>query len=111
MDVLKAPTQADICRKRKVATNSTIPLYTHCSTQHVQASPLCQYPGPGSVTPAQRVKEFPKEELKVSAGKVFCNACREELSTKKSTIENHVGSAKHTAGKKGLQARSRRNGT
>ena len=57
-------------------------------------------PGPGSVTPAQRVKEFPKEELKVSAGKVFCNACREELSTKKSTIENHVGSSKHTAGKK-----------
>ena len=99
MDVLKAPTQADICRKRKVATNSTIPL--RIIVRNRCKRPRCaSNPGPGSVTPAQRVKEFPKEELKVSAGKVFCNACREELSTKKSTIENHVGSAKHTAGKK-----------
>ena len=37
---------------------------------------------PKSVTPMQRVLEFPKEELTQSAGKLFCNACREELSLK-----------------------------
>ena len=61
MDVLKVPTQADICRKRKVATNSTIPLRNRCKRPRCASNP-----GPGSVTPAQRVKEFPKEELKVS---------------------------------------------
>jgi len=30
------------------------------------------------------VKEFPNEQLTVSAGKVFYEACREELSIKKS---------------------------
>ena len=70
MDVLKVPTQADICRKCKVATNSTIPLCIVVCNRCKH--PRCaSNPGPGSVTPAQRVKEFPKEELKVSAGKVF----------------------------------------
>ena len=32
-------------------------------------------------------------------GELFCKACREELSLKKSTIEKHVSSAKHSAGK------------
>ena len=86
-----------------MATNSTIPLRNRCKRPRCASNP-----GPGSVTPAQRVKEFPKEELKVSAGKVFCNACRKELSTKKSTIENHVGSAKHTAGKKRLASKEQR---
>ena len=33
-----------------------------------------------SVTPSQRVSEFPAEKLRVSAGKLFCNACREEIA-------------------------------
>ena len=54
------------------------------------------------------MKEFPNEELKVSAGKIFCNTCREELSTKKCTIENHIFAAKHSAGKERLVRKEHR---
>ena len=46
------------------------------------------------IPPSKRVSEFPNELLTVSAGKLFCKACR-ELSVKKSTIEDHVGCEKH----------------
>ena len=96
MNVLRAPTPADICRKRKVATVS--PRGSKSKLSRSNSSPEL-------VTPSQRVKECPSEELKVSAGKIFCAACREEHSTEKSTIltiENHIASAKHSAGKKRL---------
>ena len=32
------------------------------------------------MTPSQRVREFPTEQLTVSASKLFCTACREELA-------------------------------
>jgi len=35
----------------------------------------------------------------VFRGGIFCKACCDELSLKKSTIEKHVNSAKHSAGK------------
>ena len=35
---------------------------------------------PKSVAPRQRAREFPNESLTVSNGKLFCQACREELS-------------------------------
>ena len=54
---------------------------------------------PKSVTPEQRVKEFPEEKLVVSARKLFCTACREELALKKSIIELYIKSEKHTRGK------------
>ena len=47
------------------------------------------------MTPSSRVREFPDEHLKVSAGVLFCGVCREELSTKRSIIANHITSAKH----------------
>ena len=98
LNVLKAPTPSDICRKRKIAT---IP------PRNRSKRPRCSS-NPGSVIPAQRVREFPNEQLKVSAGRIFCTACREELSTKKSTIDNHIASAKHSAGKERLLAKDRR---
>lgn len=60
--------------KRKIATVATRGRGKH---------PRCNS-DPSSVTPSQRVKEFPNEQLKVSSGKVFHEACREELSIKKS---------------------------
>ena len=45
---------------------------------------------PKSVTPSQGVREFPDEQLTVSAGKLSCQACREELSTKISVLKNHI---------------------
>ena len=53
-----------------------------------------------SVTPVQRVKEFSNEEVTVSNRKLFCLACREELSLKHSIACYHVKSKKHVDGKK-----------
>ncbi len=49
----------------------------------------------------QRVKEFPGEALSASAGKLFCTACQEEVSTKLhvSIIKGHVKASKHIRGK------------
>ena len=98
-NVLKAPTPEDTCRKRKVAT---VP--PRASKLKLSRS----NPSPGLVTPLQPVKEFPNEELKVSTGKIFCTACSEVLSTKKSTIENHISSAKHSADKERLARKDKR---
>ena len=42
-----------------------------------------------SVTPS-RVREFPDEHLTVSASKLFCQACREELRVTCETTLNHA---------------------
>ena len=47
------------------------------------------------VTPRQQVKEFPTEPFTVSHGQLFCSACREQLSLKRSILKNHVESLKH----------------
>ena len=101
LEKLRSPTQSDICRKRRVATNPA-----HSRSKRPRAARGIS--NPASVTPAHRVKEFPNEQLKVSSGKIFCSACREELSTKKSTIENHIASAKHCGGKKKLASKELR---
>ena len=60
---------------------------------------------PKSVTPAQRVREVPDEQLCVSAGKLFCKACREELSTKLSILKGHIKTKKHADGVKRREAK------
>ena len=50
---------------------------------------------PKSVTPRQRVSEHPDEYLTVSNKRLFCRACREELSLVSSVINNHLKSGKH----------------
>ena len=47
------------------------------------------------MTPQQRVREFTNESLTVSQGHLFCTACRERLSLKRSIIKNHVQCTKH----------------
>ena len=63
---------------------------------------------PKKVSAADRVKQFPNEQLTLSMGKLFCSACREELSTKKSIIELHIQSAKHTKGKQAIITKEKR---
>ena len=41
----------------------------------------------------------PNEHLRVSAGVLFCGACREEVSLKRSIIANHIASTKHKQNK------------
>lgn len=44
----------------------------------------------------------------MSTGKLFCSACREEVSTKKSIIDLHVKSAKHQKGKERISSKQKR---
>ena len=41
----------------------------------------------------------------MSRGKLFCNACREEVSLKRSSVRNHTRYTKHNEGKKELAKR------
>ena len=63
---------------------------------------------PKTVTPSQRVAEFPNENLSVSNGKLFCLACREQIALKQSVVSYHIKSAKHLEGKEKLLKRDAR---
>ena len=93
---LRAPRRSDLTRKRKIHHNS--PQVSR------KRKPTCST-DPRSVTPSQRVREFPNEALTVSAGKLFCTACRDELSLKISIIKGHVKTAKHLCGIKAIADR------
>ena len=72
LDKLRAPRHSELNRKRKVHVN-----------QPPKGKRRARGKGanePKSVSTRQRVSEFPKECLIVSHNKLFCTACREELS-------------------------------
>ena len=98
MNSLRAPKLSEISRKRRVRTNPLPPKGKRRSCSRG----FCD---PKSVTPAQRVKEHIGEELSVSNGKLFCNACREELSLRANILKNHIKSTKHQEGKKKLESK------
>ena len=87
-------------RKRKVRLNR--PPHTGIRKK----KPACST-DPTSVSVVQRVREFPGEMLRDSGGKLFCSACREELSLKLSSV-NHVESAKHSRHKTLVQQKRSR---
>ena len=98
LSTLRAPRLSEIARKRRVRTNPPKGKRRSCSRG------LCD---PKSVRPGQRVKEHPEEELTVSNGKLFCRACREELSLKSTVVNNHIKSIKHTEGKEKLKTKEK----
>ena len=57
---------------------------------------------PKGISPSDRLREYRDEKLVVSNHKLFCSACREELSTKKSSIASHIQSKKHATAKQKL---------
>lgn len=86
LDHLKAPPpqRSELSRKRVIRKNVS-------ASQHgniCKKRPCCST-NPKSVTPSNRVGEFPNEHLRVSAGVLFCAVCREELSLKRSIVTNH----------------------
>ena len=87
LDRLKSATAADIARPRKTKRNDPPRGKRRC-----KGAVSCE---PKGVTPQQRVREFTNESLTVSQGHLFCTACRERLSIKRSIIKNHVQSTKH----------------
>ena len=83
---LSVPKSSSISRKRKI---------------HVQG----RHKGRGSGTRAtkatsawDRLKEYPSQHFAVVSGNLRCNACSETISLKKSSIEKHIKSSKHTKG-------------
>ena len=89
LDKLKSPTPSVLARKRAVSVNP--PPKGKRTCRGSPASPS----EPKSVSPIQRVKENPDQSLSVSNGRLFCKACREELSLKSSSVKSHVRSTKH----------------
>ena len=100
LDVLKSPTPSSLHCKRSVASNKP-------PRSRVRLKRPKQSNNPSSVSPLQRAKEFKEEKLTVSSGKLFGQACREEVSLKISIIKNHIASAKHQTGKERLTANKR----
>ncbi len=63
---------------------------------------------PKRVSPAQCVREFPTELFTVSHSRLFCSACREQLSLKRSIVKNHIESVKHRNAKERLAKKGAR---
>ena len=64
-----------------------------------------------SVSLAEKVSQYKDEPFTVSAGKLFCLACKEEVGLKKSVIDKHVNSSKkYLAAKLKLKERQQRKG-
>ena len=100
LERLKAPTAAAIARKRQTKTNPPPVGKRQCRGNAAS--------DPKTIEPSKRVQDFPNEQLKVSGGKLFCSACREELGLKRSTIQNHIRSLKHENSKKALKVKLKR---
>ena len=88
LDVLKAPQASDLTRN-----DSNPPVGQKRSRGQGSSEPK-------SVNAKDRVNEFPDECLTVGrGGKLFCSACREELSPRKNIITNHITCKKHWTSK------------
>ncbi len=92
---LKCPASSDLSRKRKLKSNPPKGLRSGKGSVAVEPS----------IPPSTRVKEFPNEHLSVVSRKLFCQACREPVSVKKSVLQQHIRSAKHGSSKKLLVSR------
>ena len=93
LNALRAPTLSDLTHKRKVDSNP--PPKGKRRARGEGASK------PKRIT-AARVEEFPDECLSGTGpggAKLFCTACHEELSVKKTVIVSHIASKKHKTGK------------
>ena len=60
------------------------------------------------MSPCDRIEEFPGENLCLRGGELFCNGCKEILSSKKSILKNHLASKKHAVGKEKLKVTKKR---
>ena len=88
---LRQPAPSKLARIRKVQCNPPTGKKRSAAGRSAFA--------PATIRPIDRVKQYPNEQFIVSANKFFCAACKEEISTKKSVIDMHIKSSKHTSGK------------
>ena len=93
LDIFRSPKLSEISRKKKIYNNTCGG--THRKTRSTSSSAS----EPKTVRPQQRLKQYPNEPFDISAGTLFCKACREELSLKSSSLSNHIKSTEHRDGK------------
>ena len=90
LDRLRAPQPSDLARSRQLKRNPPVGKSgTNLRRHHMIRS----------LSPHQRLREFANENLTVSAGKLFCTGCREELGLKVIVIKQHLKSKKRQLGK------------
>lgn len=106
LETLRSPPPSHLSRKRSIANNKARAKSANSVRKRLKRPK--KNSDPSSVTPSQRVNEFTNEKLTVSAGQLFCLACREELSLKKSIITNHISSSKHKVGKDKIASKEKR---
>ena len=80
------------------STSSAVPR-TLISRERVPKSNTGKYKqrgnsDPKNMSPRHRIEEFPGENLCLRGGKLFCNGCKEILSSKKGILKNHLASKK-----------------
>ena len=80
LSVLKVPRLSDLARKRKVAVNPP-PKGKRSNSGKTPKDSV-------KVKPEVRVRQYPKEHFIVSNGKLFCEACKEQLNVKRSIMFN-----------------------
>ena len=97
LDVLHSPASSELARKRKVTSNPPTGAKRRTSQTKGKSEPT-------SISPQERLKNFEDEPLTI----LFCSACREPISLKKSVIKLHVDSSKHKSYKVKLQNREAR---
>ncbi len=96
LDRLRAPILSDLARKRKVQSNPPVGMKRSKKGSNSAFAPR-------SFTPYDRVKEHPGEPLTVSTGKLFCSACREQLSVKSQVLKLHYKICQASEGERTLQ--------
>ena len=94
--------RSELGHKQKEAKNPT-------SEQRSVTAPKSSA-NPKSVTPKQRVREFPGQTFKVSAGKLYYCTYREEVGLKKSIVTCHVAPVNHVNSKAKEAAKVKREG-
>ena len=99
LDKLRPPAPAVLARKRRLERNAP-PKGTKRGKGKEKGDPK-------TISASGRVKAYLNEELTVSNNKLFCRACREELATKKSSLESHIRSQKHVNRKKKLALKNK----
>ena len=104
---LRSPKPSDLARTRVVSSNNT--------KQNGRARGPRNAPKKSgkmkSTYVETRIREFKEEPFRNSSNKLFCDACREEVSEKASVIKQHIQSKKHKSGVERLAKTKKRDVT
>ncbi|KAK3734379.1 hypothetical protein QZH41_007564 [Actinostola sp. cb2023] len=100
LDVLRAPRSSDLARKRKIATNQGGNRRGSKGVKQTDYEP--------KISAKQRVEEFEGENFLVRGNGIYCDACKEVLSVKKSNLTAHAKSKKHELNKEKLKSLGKR---